>query len=372
MTVAATATLAGLVLVFGNPWVTRYFFTNHGLLNSEAFQQVAATLGFSAWSLPGLLARVSNGLLLVTALRAFLVVALSALFLLVAGLLIGKKPRGVGVVLLVWGVVILASALVGLLISPLLRLALPVFTLQLLVRDIGRQPTYYFAVRQLTLGAGYGFLVGWAPAVVAALLTRAPAVEDGRDHTPVRSWTARFAWTGIGAVIALVLVLGNPWLTRFPLAARLGFDGIRFSRGPGIVLQPLRLAQWGIPGVVPSSAPKFVLVEDLQALLVVLAVGGALALLGHSFRPRRPALSVVLPVWGTVALAAGFVAAVVEPLFVALDPFPLRLSEVVARTFVASSNGAVYGVLAGWVPALLVMLVMLVAGRRPERSPLAR
>jgi hypothetical protein len=393
MTLAGTATVAGLALVFGNPWLTKYLVTSDPLPQARTFQGALGTLRYPTWAVPGVLPDVPASLLLATNMRALLVVALTAVLLHDAGRLIRIRPRGIGVLLVVWGAVILAAAIAGLLASPLLRSALPESAFQLADPLAGKAPVGSFALAQVTFGAAYGFLVGWLPGVVAlwagqrvydeadaaddaaadaegATETEAGAAEDAAGDlgageggvSPV--WTSRVARGAMAVVAVLVLLLGNPWLTQHLADSAANRDGTRFAKSWWRLLDAVRFPNWGLPGLPDDWSSRLILGSGLRAVLVVAVVGMALTALGRSLRVRPPTVSLLVAVWGTVAVAAGVAGALAAPVvnsglghdLAGLPPYILNQAYA----------GAGFGVLVGWLPALVAMVL----ASRPLDRPL--
>ncbi|MDQ6875596.1 MAG: hypothetical protein M3042_11110 [Actinomycetota bacterium] len=358
--------VVGLALLFGNPWLTKYVITSDPLPRSETFQLILGTLRFPTWAVPGVIDGLSGGLMLATALRTILIAVLVALLLRGAGRLIGIRPRGTGLFLIVWGVVVVAAAVAGLVTSPLLRAALPAGVFRALLPTLTGKPSIgFYAMGQLRAGAGYGVLVGWLPAVVAVAASR-PATTPAGEAAPIQVWRRRLTRTGMTATAALVLLLGNPWLTRDLAESPSNFDGSRLLQGPRILLDALRFPDWALPGIPGRWSGFRVLATDVAALLVVVAVGAAMLVVCRSLRARSRTLSLLVTVWAVVAVAGAIGAAAGSPLLgltlhaegLRYAPLPYALRQAFA--------GATYGVLVGWVPALLVMGV---AGR-PLDQPL--
>lgn len=374
--------VVGLALLFGNPWLTKFVITADPLPRSETFQLILGTLRFPTWAVPGVIDRLSSDLMLITGLRTLLIAVLVCLMLSAAGQLTGIRPHGTGLFLIVWGVVVLAAAVAGVVTSPLLRAALPAGVFRALLPNLTGKPSIgFYAMGQLRAGAAYGALVGWLPALVAVAFSRLPvppagtiaagdvaagdAEADAGEAARLTVWRRRVVRTGATATAALVLLLGNPWLTRDLAESPSNFDGSRLLQGPRVLLDVLRFPDWALPGVPGRWSGLGVLATDAAAVLIVAAVGAALLVLSRSLRVRPRTLSLLVAVWAVVAVAAAVGAAAGSPLLgLALQhaegfrhtPLPYALRQ--------ASAGAAYGVAVGWLPALLVMLV---AGRPLDR-----
>lgn len=364
--------VAGLALLFGNPWLTKFVITSDPLPRSETFQLILGTLRFPTWAVPGVIDGLSSGLMLGTGLRTILIAVVVGLLLSAAGRLFGIRPHRTGLFLMVWGVVVVAAAVAGMVTSPLLLAALPAGVFRALLPNLTGKPSIgFYAMGQFRAGAAYGVLVGWLPALVAVAYSRRADAQAGDaqagagEAARLGVWRRRVARTGATATAALVLLLGNPWLTRDLAESPSNFDGSRLLQGPRVLLDVLRFPDWALPGVPGRWSGLRVLATDAAAVLVVAAVGAALLLMCRSLRGRPRTLSLLVAVWAVVAVAAAVGAAAGSPLLglallhgegIRYTPLPYALRQ--------ASAGAAYGVAVGWLPALLGMLV---AGRPLDR-----
>ncbi len=153
-----------LVLVFGNPWATR-FWASHPL--------GGGVLGFPAWSLRAAAGAAPSSPEVGRTVRTVLLVVVVGVLLYLTARSLRARPARLGVVLMVWPAIVVAAGFAGLLAA--------------LVVDTGLQsfPTGSAAgvLTEMGNGVAYGFWVGWLPAVLAALLGRPPAgIVAGHGH----------------------------------------------------------------------------------------------------------------------------------------------------------------------------------------------
>jgi tRNA A-37 threonylcarbamoyl transferase component Bud32 len=143
LALTGSATMACLVAALGSPWLAGR------LPDLSASVPLRQAVNFAAWSTDRP----------IVDLRTVLVVITSAVLLFVFGRSVRARPAGIGLLVTVWGVMAVAAAAAGVVASP--------------AGAPGIGPGLAaFAVRQASAGAAFGFLVGWLPALLVALVAR--------------------------------------------------------------------------------------------------------------------------------------------------------------------------------------------------------
>lgn len=163
----------------------------------------------------------------------------------------------------------------------------------------------------------------------------------------------------------LVAVVANPWL------ARQVDEGEGVSPGSGPIspglYEEVSFPAWVVPDP-PLQSMQTALAYDARAILLVVLVGALVYRLLRFFRVRRGRFVVLLLVWAAVIVAAALAGVLGSPLVNGVLGDGVRDPAHNAVDFAMSQlgDGARYGLIVGWLPALLAALV---AGRRRSRRP---
>ncbi|REE95684.1 hypothetical protein [Thermomonospora umbrina] len=166
--------------------------------------------------------------------------------------------------------------------------------------------------------------------------------------------------SAVGTVAVLALLFGNQWFNRWVA------DGDRGS-DPGVVgelLRALRFPAWRIAAGEPAS----VQVAADFALLVLIAASALLILAGTRSLPADRGFTALVLGWWATFVSAGLAGLVHGGLLSTTDHVVHPPGGSVAVAVMA--NGAMFGLLYGWLPGLAVFLAFHLTRPRHGMAPM--
>lgn len=177
MALAGWLCFVALIVVLGNPSVVGHWASRPS--DAAGLRFARQVLSYPEWGLPGYPAVLPRELGVAVTLRTALIVMVVGLLMFVTARSMVARPAGLGVMVTLWTTVVVGAGLVSALMAPVI----------LAVDAGGSLPSLNGHLIDAVVvsggaGAGFGFWVGWLPALVAAPFGRLPSRAAGVTPGP--------------------------------------------------------------------------------------------------------------------------------------------------------------------------------------------